>query len=349
MAGCVTHGTFRPMLAPSALSLPEILRLQDQLQQELPRRFQRPMALLFTDIVGSTAYFGRFGDVAGRQLQQLHLDLLTPAVQAAGGRIVDTAGDGAFCAFDQADAAAQAVVALEQALATANGQRSREQQLVLRVGLHWGPVLSDGQSVSGDAVNTCARVAASAQPGEVRLTQAAAMALGPAQRRHCRHLGEVALKGLAQPVALLATDWRDPYRFPRQLRVEDTGELLTIPGQDRVTLGRQAESGAAAAADLALSHPDPRLTRLISRAHFELQRTADGLLLRALSSQTTAVDGQPLAPGEALPVYAGSRIAVAGVLTLLLQAEPPGALALQGGDGDATMLVAPGTRLGQPA
>ena len=59
------------MLDPSVLSLPEILRLQDQLQQELTRRFQRPMALLFTDIVGSTAYFGRFGDVAGRQLQQL--------------------------------------------------------------------------------------------------------------------------------------------------------------------------------------------------------------------------------------------------------------------------------------
>jgi len=109
---------------------------------------------------------------------------------------------------------------------------------------------------------------------------------------------------------------------------------------------RQAERSAAAATDLALSHPDPQLTRLISRAHFELQRAADGLLLRALSSQATAVDGQPLAPGEARPVYAGSRIAVAGVLTLLLQAEPPRPTLAPPLDSEATVLAGPGTRVG---
>jgi len=36
--------------------------LQNELQQELTRRFLRHAALAFSDIVGSTEYFARFGE-----------------------------------------------------------------------------------------------------------------------------------------------------------------------------------------------------------------------------------------------------------------------------------------------
>jgi class 3 adenylate cyclase len=70
------------------------------------------MLLLFSDIVGSTPYFARYGDAAGRQLQQLHVDLLESSLREPQGRIVDTAGDGAFCVFARADAAVAGVIAL---------------------------------------------------------------------------------------------------------------------------------------------------------------------------------------------------------------------------------------------
>ena len=60
----------------------------------------------------------------------------------------------------------------------ANAARGRQHQLQVRVGMHWGPVLSDGEAVSGDAVNLCARVAASAEPGEIRLTREVFLELG---------------------------------------------------------------------------------------------------------------------------------------------------------------------------
>ena len=72
------------MIDFATLSMTEIIRLQNLLQQELTRRFERYMALAFSDIVGSTPYFARFGDAAGRQLQQLHFDLLAAACQRAG-------------------------------------------------------------------------------------------------------------------------------------------------------------------------------------------------------------------------------------------------------------------------
>ena len=99
----------------STLSMTEIIRLQNLLQQELTRRFERPLAIAFSDIVASTPYFARFGDAAGRQLQQLHIDLLNECLPQQQGRVVDTAGDGAFLAFPSADAA---IVALEHEVCT---------------------------------------------------------------------------------------------------------------------------------------------------------------------------------------------------------------------------------------
>ena len=55
-----------------SLTLTEIIRLQNQLSAALTRRFERPYALVFSDIVGSTAYFARYGDEAGGRLQQQH-------------------------------------------------------------------------------------------------------------------------------------------------------------------------------------------------------------------------------------------------------------------------------------
>jgi hypothetical protein len=54
----------------NSLSMTDIIRLQTVLSAALVRRFERSMALAFSDIVGSTRYFARFGDEAGCRLQQ---------------------------------------------------------------------------------------------------------------------------------------------------------------------------------------------------------------------------------------------------------------------------------------
>src|SRR5262245_6616969 len=96
------------------MSLTEMIRLREQLSETLLRRFERSLALAFTDVVGSTAYFAEFGDEAGRGLMQRHLDLLLQILPAYEGRIVDTAGDGAFMAFRTADGAVTALSQLHR-------------------------------------------------------------------------------------------------------------------------------------------------------------------------------------------------------------------------------------------
>ena len=83
-------------LDTDSLTLTEIIQLQTQLSQTLQRRFEKQLALCFTDVAGSTQYFARYGDEAGRRLTQRHIDLLSAQLPKTEGRIVDTAGDGAF-------------------------------------------------------------------------------------------------------------------------------------------------------------------------------------------------------------------------------------------------------------
>jgi len=302
----------------STLSMTEIVRLQNQLQQELTRRFEQPMALAFSDIAGSTAYFARFGDAAGRQLQQLHLDLLQACLPGHEGRLVDTAGDGAFLTFASTDAAALAMIELENAISRENTTRSRERQLQLRIGIHHGPVLTDGVVVSGDAVNLCARVASSARPGEIRLTREAFKELALMLRLNCRPVPNAELKGVARAVELLALDWRDHAVFPTRVRVQETREDLELPAQDIISFGRLREHEGTSANDIVLTPADPAQARLISRWHFELRRWPDGFRLRPVSDGVTEVNGVAVAKGEEAKVGPGATIRVAHVLTLVL-------------------------------
>ncbi len=302
----------------STLSMAEIIRLQNELQQELTRRFQRHAALGFSDIVGSTEYFARFGDAPGRQLQQLHVDLVGECLGRHQGRLVDTAGDGAFLTFPAADGALGALMELQTAVSRANAARSREHQLRLRMGAHWGPVLTDGVAVSGDAVNLCARVAGSAEPGEIRLTREMFRESSAAHRLKCRSLGAPELKGVARQVELFVLDWRDRELFPTHIRIEETAEVRRLPDQDIISFGRLREHEGAAANDVILMLEDPQRALQISRWQFELRRFPDGFRLRPLSERQTEVDGVAVAKNGEVAVKAGSKVRVARVLTVTL-------------------------------
>jgi class 3 adenylate cyclase len=320
----------------NSLSMTEIIRLQTMLSTALVRRFERVMALAFSDLVGSTPYFAKFGDEAGRRLQQKHYDLLQQAIREHQGRVVDTAGDGAFLCFPSADAAISAMMELLRLISEENAGRSREHQLAVRIGIHLGPVLTDDDQVSGDAVNYCARVNGSGNPGEIRLTQEAFYACtNPDHRLLCRGLAPIALKGIDKPVELLLLDWRDRNIFPSAVRFE-SGEEIALPEQDIITFGRLAEKDGVTANDIVLRCPDKHRTLQISRWHFELRRRPDGFVLRSLSNASTQVNNRPVPKGEDHPIRPGDSVVVGNVLSLKFPAhdEKPAQSI-----GDATIIV----------
>ena len=212
--------------------------------------------------------------------------------------------------------AARALVRLQQLLLEDNREVDAQHQLAVRSGLHWSPVLVDEQFVTGEAVHYAARISSTAGAGEIRISEEAFRELPPAMRPLCRRLEPQSLKGISEPVEMLELDWRDPVRFPTRVEIVEAHEVRAIPYQARVALGRLAEHDGKAANDIVLSHPDSKLSKRISRWHAELEMTAEGYLLRALSRAATEVDGRTLAADEATLIQPGSTARLSSVLTL---------------------------------
>lgn len=299
----------------------ELIRLQDVLSKAIVRRFEKRLALVFSDVVGSTPYFHRFGDEAGRKLQQRHYDLVNASIAPEGGRVVDTAGDGVFLCFESVTAASRAMVALQRAIVRDNDSRASEHRLNLRIGVHVGPVLTDGVLVSGDAVNFCSRVAGSAGSGEIRLSLQAYSELTELELRlKSRRQKAVELKGVDKPQELFTLDWLDATKFPTKVRFED-GTEQRLPTLDVIRFGRLREQDGVTANDVVISLSDPNLQSRISRWHFELHRRADGFMLRSVSTSTTEVDGRAVVRGEELVVRPGAKVRLGGAITLEFASE----------------------------
>jgi len=115
--------------------------------------------VLFTDIVRSTEHAAELGDQRWIALLQAHRALVRQAIERWRGQEIDTAGDGFLITFDGPARAIRCAQAILNAAA--------EQGLHLRAGLHTGEIERRGGQIGGIAVHIGARVAASAEPGEV--------------------------------------------------------------------------------------------------------------------------------------------------------------------------------------
>jgi len=303
------------------LTLREIIRLQNQLSSCLARRFEKSLAIIFSDIVGSTAYFQRYGDQAGRQIHQQHLDLLAANLEGSDGRIVDTAGDGALLAFTRIEDATEFSIRFHRAHWHADRATLPEHRWQTRTCIHWGPTLTDGTTVTGDTVNLCAKLVATACAEEILLTSQAVSELPKQYRTACHPVDSIQLLGLQGTFEAFELYWRDPREIPRYLVILETGQQIAIPDKSVISCGRFSDQTSGISNDIILALPDPLLSQRISRWHFELRSEADQLFLRAVSEKPTVVNGINLRKGEQVAIENGARVQLSGVMTLTFEPE----------------------------
>jgi pimeloyl-ACP methyl ester carboxylesterase len=124
---------------------------------------QRVLAtVMFTDIVGSTKLATELGDQRWQELLEEHNKIVRREIERHDGIIVNTTGDGFLARFD---GPARAVRCAQAAHGAVSGLG-----LQIRSGLHVGEVQIGQDDISGIAVHIGARVMASANAGETRVT-----------------------------------------------------------------------------------------------------------------------------------------------------------------------------------
>jgi len=133
------------------------------------------VTFLFTDIEGSTRLWQEAPD-AMRQALERHDSILRAAIDARGGYVFSTGGDGFGVAFagsgDALAAAAEAQAALVAELWPEGAD------VWVRMGLHTGEVTERDGDYFGTPVNQTARLMASGHGGQVLVSSATAAVAG---------------------------------------------------------------------------------------------------------------------------------------------------------------------------
>jgi class 3 adenylate cyclase len=135
----------------------------------------RDIALLFTDIRGSTALYQRIGDLNAFQLVQQHFDLLRETTVRHGGAIVKTIGDAVMAAYPDASLAMRAALEMRGAIERFSEDQP-ERSVLLKIGIHHGAAiavtLNDELDYFGQTVNIASRVQEMADAAEIWITEA---------------------------------------------------------------------------------------------------------------------------------------------------------------------------------
>ncbi len=134
----------------------------------------RDIALLFTDLKGSTALYDEIGDLNAFALVQQHFDRLQEVTVRHGGAVVKTIGDAVMATFAEPEAAVRAAVDMLHEINSFNrGLPGKE--LLLKIGIHRGAsiavTLNDRLDYFGQTVNIASRVQALADANEIYLSR----------------------------------------------------------------------------------------------------------------------------------------------------------------------------------
>jgi hypothetical protein len=118
----------------------------------------KKIAVLFTDIVGSSKFFKTHGDVAGRKMLRQHQNIASPAIYEHGGVVVKFLGDSVMSYFFDAKDALSSAIKIQQEFKRYNQKKELKDQIHLRICIHFGDGIVEEKDIFGDVVNMAAKL-----------------------------------------------------------------------------------------------------------------------------------------------------------------------------------------------
>lgn len=135
----------------------------------------RTVALLFTDLKGSTALYEKVGDAAAYSIVRDHFGYLFDIVEERGGAVVKTIGDAVMAVFARPEDAVAAALEMQERVGELNARLAPKPAVVLKIGVHAGPSIAINAGgvldYFGTTVNIAARVQNESLGEDVVLSQ----------------------------------------------------------------------------------------------------------------------------------------------------------------------------------
>jgi adenylate cyclase len=132
------------------------------------------LAILFSDLKDSTALYECIGDARAYGWVQRHFTFLIDCITLHQGALVKTIGDAVMAVFPRPEAAVQAALEIQQKIGAFNREHHIDPPLVIKLGVHQGPVIAINANnrldYFGRTVNIAARVQGESVGGDVVLS-----------------------------------------------------------------------------------------------------------------------------------------------------------------------------------
>ncbi len=153
-------------------------------------------AIMFTDIVGYTALMGDDEQKAFSLLQK-NRDLQKPLVEKYNGRWIKELGDGVLASFKTVSDAVNAAIEIQEACNLAK-------DFALRIGIHQGEVVFEGEDIFGDAVNIASRIQVLAPIGGIWISETVYNNIANKKTITTKFVGAETLKNVKEPLRVYA-------------------------------------------------------------------------------------------------------------------------------------------------
>jgi TolB-like protein len=133
--------------------------------------------------------------------------VLTPAISRHRGRVVKLIGDGILAEFTSVVDALECAVEIQRQVASGNGTVPLSRRLQLRIGLHLGDIIVEGNDIYGDGVNVASRLEGLAEPGGIVLSKQVHDHIGSNVSVRLASIGDQTVKNISRPIHAYRVDF----------------------------------------------------------------------------------------------------------------------------------------------
>jgi adenylate cyclase len=200
--------------------------------REPPDR-RKLVAIVYADMVGYSGLIEL--DDAGtlQRLRALRTNLIDPAINEHGGRVVQTGGDSLLIVFGSIDGAVRWAMKVQREIPGLDGDQPSDRIIRFRIGINIGDAIADGTDLHGDAVNVAARIQAECPPGGICVTRSVRDHVHGRLDLAFEELGSLNLKNIRRPIEafLVQSDIGSPARKPEAVRAD-----LSLPDKPSIAV-----------------------------------------------------------------------------------------------------------------
>ena len=240
---------------------------------------RRLSAIMFTDMVGYSALMNR-DESAAITLLDNQRKIIHPIIKKYKGDILKGTGDGYLIEYNSAVDAVQCGLDMQRKVKDYNSEKNKDDEILLRIGLHLGDILIKDDDIFGDGVNIASRIEPLAEPGGICISQTVYDQIKNKVEIETIDLGEKELKNIKDKVNIYkvlveAQEQTVNYSKPNET---STNKTENIESEDKEGTDRDG--------DVEIKIPDIK----IKKDDKEIEIGASGIHVKEKSGKDVKID-----------------------------------------------------------